>query len=145
MFKAALLVYLTCFGLYLLFSRQPDYFDGEIVPASIRFRTDSVSGKPAPVAVFSDGKQQLVANASYLFRSYESGDKVRVIFERSQPQHAAVYHWWGYWITWGELLFSAVLMVALYKISTSVTSNPSPESLVEQLEYTPRKRRKYED
>ena len=145
MFKAALLVYITCFGLYILFSRQPDYFDGEIVPAVIHFTTDSISGESQPVAVFSDGRQTHQAAAAYPLRRLEEGNRVLVIFERSQPDYAAVYSWWGYWLTWGEILFSAVLMFAMYKIATSVTDNPSPESLVEQMEYKPRKRRKYED
>lgn len=113
--------------------------------ATIHFLQDSISKKSAPFAVYSVAGRQYHAKADYLFRSFKEGEKVYIIYELSQPEKGGIYDWWGYWITWGEMLFSLFLMVALYKISHAVTKNPSSESLIEQMEYKPVKRRKYED
>ena len=104
-----------------------------------------MDNKLVPYATFSDGKTSYSVNAAYILRKLQSGQRVDIIYERSQPEKAAVYSWWGYWFTWGEIIFSVVLLIAFYKISTAVTKNPSPEALIEQMEYKPQKRRKYED
>lgn len=145
MFKPALIIYIACFGLYLLFTRQPDYFDGEMGKGKIHFLSDSTTRRQAAFAIYSTGRQEYSVKADYLFRNYREGEVVDVIYELSQPEKGTVYSWWGYWFTWGEVIFSLVLIVAFYKISHAVTNNPSPESVIEQMEYQPRKRRKYED
>ena len=145
MFKAALSLYYTCFTLYVLFSRQPDYFDGQMGIATIHFTKDSITKNKQAFAVFKTGKKEYSVSAGYLFRSFTEGEKVTVIFETSQPEKGAVYNWWGYWFTWGEILFSIVLLVLFYQIAVGITNNPSPQALKEQLEYIPRKKRKYED
>ena len=134
-----------CFGLYILFSRQPDYFDGETGRGVIHYLKDTIHKELQPLAIYSTGKKTYSVNASYVFRNYKEGEIVTVIYELSQPEKGAVYSWWGYWLTWGEMLFSFFLIFAFYKISAAVTKNPSPESLLEQLEYKPQKRKKYED
>jgi len=113
--------------------------------AVIHYLKDSVSKKLQPLAVYSTGKKTYSVKASYLFRNYKEGEVVDVIYELSQPEKGAVYSWWGYWFTWVEILFSLILIFAFYKISAAVTRNPSPESLLEQLNYKPQKRKKYED
>ncbi|MEP7317562.1 MAG: hypothetical protein ABI921_02440 [Panacibacter sp.] len=145
MYKTVLILYITCFGLYVLFSRQPDYFDGVKDIATIHFIADSATNKLQPFAVYELNKKNYSVNAGYLFRNFKEGEKIPVIYETSQPVKGAVYNWWGYWITWGETLFSIVLLVVFYQASVAITKNPSPESLIEQLEYKPRKKRKYED
>ena len=42
MIKSSIILFLTCFFLYLPFSREPDYFDSETAPATIVSRGDSV-------------------------------------------------------------------------------------------------------
>jgi len=145
LYKAALILYITCLALYILFSRQPDYFDGEMNVATIHFIKDSTSGNMQAFAVYSTGKKEYSVHADYLFRSFKEGGRVQVIYETSQPEKGAVYSWWGYWITWGEMLFSIVLLVLFYQAAIAITKNPSPEALIQQLEYKPRKKRKYED
>ncbi len=113
--------------------------------AVIHFLQDTLSKELEPFAIYSvEGKEYRI-KAGYFFRNFEEGQRVNIIYELSQPAKGAVYNFWGYWITWGETLFSLFLMTALYKISHAVTKNPSPESLVEQMEFKPAKRRKYED
>lgn len=145
MFKTAFILYLTCYSLYILFSRQPDYFDGVKDIATIHFNIDSATTKLQPFAIYRSDKKTYSVNVGYLFRTYKEGEQVTVIYETSQPEKGAVYSWWGYWITWGETLFSIVLAVLFYQIAIAITKNPSPESLMEQLEYKPQKKRKYKD
>lgn len=83
-------------------------------------------------------------NAAYLFKSFKEGETVPVIYEETQPTKAAVYTLWGYWFRWGELLFSFIVIALGLFAATSITSNPTPEALIEQLEDHPRKRRKYD-
>jgi hypothetical protein len=58
---------------------------------------------------------------------------------------AKVYNFWGYWITWGELLTSIGLFIALFQVAVAVTKNPTAESLKEQLEYKEEKKKRYDD
>lgn len=145
MFKAILSLYIVCFGCYLLFTRQPDYFDGERSPAVIQFIKDSTTGIPIPNAVYHDGRKEHKIDARYLFREWKDEDTLEVIYETANPEKAAVYGFWGYWITWGELLASVVLLLGLFLVAMVVTKNPAPEALVEQLECKEEKKRKYKD
>lgn len=143
MYKPVIILYLTCFILYVLFSRRPDYFDGQFEKATIHFVKDSVTGQPFPKAFFIINKQQISIDAHYIFRHYKEGDRVKVIYENSDPQKAAVYAFWGYWITWKELIFSLILLIILLQIALSIVSKPTPEGLISDLEST-NKRKKYE-
>jgi hypothetical protein len=145
MVKTAIILYLVVFSLYILFSRQPDYFDGELTKATIHFTKDSITGKMEPYAFYRTGKKDYSVKASYPFRKFTEGEKVDFIFEASQPKLGAVHSWWGYWITIGEVLFSIGLLVVMFFIATSITKNPTPEALMEQLDYKPVKKRKYEN
>ncbi|MEP6844963.1 MAG: hypothetical protein ABI861_03140 [Panacibacter sp.] len=145
MYKTAIILYLSCFSLYILFSRQPDYFDGELTKAIIHFIKDSATNKITPYAFYRTDRKDYSVNADYIFRKFTEGDKVDLIFEASQPKLGAVYTWWGYWITWGEVLFSIGLLIAMFYISVSVTKNPAPEAVLEQLNDKPVRKRKYEN
>lgn len=145
MYKGIFILYLVCFGCYLLFSRQPDYFDGEKAPATIQWMKDSVSGLAIPQAVYSDGHQTHAIDAHYFLRKWKHGDRTEVIYETANPGKAAVYSFWGYWITGGELLASVVLLLVLFQVAVAVTSNPSPQSLLEQSAYKEEKKRRYLD
>jgi len=103
--KIVIGLYITCFGLYVLFSRQPDYFDGEKTKATIHFTKDSATGKLYPAAVYKINQVRYSFNAAYLFKTYQEGEDISVIYEASQPEKAAVYSLWGYWFKWSEILF----------------------------------------
>jgi len=145
MYKIAIILYLTCFSVYILFSRQPDYFDGELTKATIHFLNDTQTHKHEPYAFYNINKKEYSINASYLFRSFKEGEKIDLIYETAQPNKGAVYSWWGYWFTPGELLFSIGLLIVMLYISVSITKNPTPEAVMEQLNYKPVKKRKYND
>lgn len=143
MYKFIIILYIVCFGLYLPFSRQPDYFDGEKAKGIIHFVKDSATHKSYSAAVYTINKINYSINAAYLLKTYKEAEKVNIIYEASQPQNAAVYGFWGYWFKWNEILFSLVLLIVMFQIAVAITKNPTPESLIEQLESKPSRKRKY--
>jgi hypothetical protein len=142
--KLLIILYLVCFPIYILFSRRPDYFDGELTIGTIHFENDSTK-QLEPFAVYSVDEKKYSVNAAYLFKHFYEGENVRVIYEAAQPEKGAVYSVWGYWLKWGELLFSILLLIVMYCAAIAITSNPTPESLIEQLENEPIRKRKYRD
>jgi hypothetical protein len=145
MIKLIIILYLICFPVYIFFSRQPDYFDGEKTNAVIHFHNDSIEHNKQPFAVYTVNKNNYSIKAAYLFRSYDEDDKVTVIYEASQPAKGAVYSVWGYWLRWGEILFSIIFLVVMFRIAVTITGNPTPEALMRQLEESPPRKRKYDN
>jgi len=143
--RSVFILYLICFGCYVLFTRQPDFFDGEKAPATIQNIYDSVVHQTIPAAVYQANGNWYHTDARYFLRSVVVGQKVTVIYETATPETAAVYTFWGYWIGWGELLFSVVGYVLLLQIAYSITTNPNAQFLKDQLSYAPEKKRKYND
>lgn len=140
MYRFILIFYIICFGVFILFSRQPDFFDGEFTTGHIHFATDSISGKPVPLAVYFLGKDSFRVRAAYLFRQYTEGEQVPMIYEAARPKEAAVYSWWGYWITWSECLGSVALLVVGILAAKAITHNPAPGH--DENEDLPRRRKR---
>lgn len=145
MYRSVTILYLVCFACYLFFTRQPDYLDGEKAPAAIHWIQDSASGRNIPKAVFNDGHKVYAVDARYFLQNMEEGDRVQVIYETDHPEKAVVYRFWGYWLTWGELIATVVIYIGLFQIAVSVTRNPTAEALMEQLDYVPEKKKRYEE
>lgn len=145
MYKGLAFLYFVCFSLYIIYSREPDFFDGETLPAAIHFKLDSVKQQTICKAVFEVNKKIFEVDAEYFFKNYKENQIVTIIYHPRKPQLAKVYSWWGYWITWGEVIVSIVLFVALFQIAVAVTKNPSASALIEQLEYKAEKKKRYED
>lgn len=144
MYKGIVILYLVCFSLYIVYSREPDFVDGEKTTAFIHWQQDSIVQEKIPKAVFTVDRKEYSVDARYVFRSLPEGKQVEVIYNPAKPKQAAVYSWWGYMVTWGELIGSIVLLVALFQVAVAVTKNPTPESLIEQLEYKEVKKTKYD-
>jgi len=145
LYKALIPFYIVCFALYICFTRQPDYLDGEFTNGTVQFAEDSVSKQPIAKASFGVDTIYYLINAAYPLRDLTEGEKVTIIYEAANPQQAAVYRWWGYWIKWDELLVSILIPVIFLFVANAITGNPTPESLIEQMEAErPPKRRKYD-
>ncbi|MCA6488343.1 MAG: DUF3592 domain-containing protein [Chitinophagaceae bacterium] len=142
MTRTLVILFLVCYGAYLITTRQPDFFDGERVPATITL-VKSKDGLPQPFAVYHTGYQEYKVNALYPLLDYREGDKVEVIYEASMPSKGTVYHWWGYWFRWQELIPGLVIFVVLFQVAKALTNNPTPEALLEQIEYKEEPKRKY--
>ncbi len=141
--KALLTLYLIIFGSYIIVTRQPDYFDGEKYPATIRIRKDAGSNNNIAKAFYSIGANKYEITADYIFYHYREGEKIEIIVELEHPEKAAVYRYWGYWITWEELLSSIIIAFILFQVAVSITNNPTKEALAEQLAYKEEKKTKY--
>jgi hypothetical protein len=142
--KAVIPFYIICLALYILFSRQPDFQDGEFTPGIIHYNKDS-TGKRVPEATFSVNKTQYTINAAYPLLRLQEGQLITIIYETNNPSHASVYSWWGYWLQWDELLASILIPLVLLYAAKAITAGPDPEALLEELEMRdPPKRKKYD-
>jgi len=142
-FKSIVFLYLVVFSSYVFFSRQPDFMDGEKATAIIHFQKNN-NAEAIPMALFTLNKVVYTVNADYLFRNFKEGTSVTVIYENANPEKAKVYSWWGYWFTAGELAFSIIILLISYFAAQSITSNPTPDALKEQMEYQPERKTKYD-
>jgi hypothetical protein len=145
MYRSITIIYIILYGCFVLFARQPDYFDGEVANATIHLAKDAASSAIKPTANFLIGANKYIVAASYPLRSVNEGDVVSVIYESANPKKAVVYSIWGYWILWDELLVSSVIYLILFQVAVGITSNPTPEALLEQLEYKPKPKTRYTD
>ena len=68
MFKTILPFYIICFALYIFFTRQPDYLDGEFTAGVIHYIKDSTQ-KSAAKVFFTIDKTTYTANATYPLRN----------------------------------------------------------------------------
>lgn len=139
MYKLLIVLYVVCYACYIFYTREPDYFDGEIATATITIDQSTKS----EFAVFTVMNKTYQVNASYPLRKLVQNEEVKVIYKVSEPEVAVVYGFWGYWFKWGELLMSSILLIALFYLSVSITNNPSPESLYHQQNYVETPQRKY--
>ena len=134
--KSLFLIFIIVFGLYVPFSRSPDFFDGLKTPAVIHYKVDSSTKTKQPFADFTlDGQKQYSVPGSYLFRSLSEDEKVEVIYENARPEEGRIYSWWGYWITWKEVLFCLIGYIVLFQAAKSIVSAPAPEAMDELKEY----------
>ena len=69
---------------------------------------------------------------------------MQVIYETANPENAQVYKFFGYWMTWGELLATVIIYFLLFQVAVNITKNPDANALIEQLEYKEGKKTKYE-
>lgn len=144
MFKSIFSLYLIILGCYILFTRIPDYFDGEKYPAIIELVKNDSTKSTDTKAVYQIGGKQYSINAAYPLLNYSTNEKVEVIVEHEHVESGAVYRFWGYWITWGELIVSIIMAIVLFQVAVSITKNPTPEALMEQLSYKEEKKTKYD-
>ena len=138
MIKSSIILFLTCFFLYLPFSREPDYFDSETAPALIVSKGGEVFaqfnefGKPYILKLY---KQQYAAKI---------GQQVEVIYELSHPEKAAINKAWGYWFIGREMAWAFGVFLVLLGVAYATTNEPHPDALAEQLSYKEEHKTKYQ-
>jgi len=142
MIKSAIILFLTCFLLYLPFSRVPDYFDSETAPGIIIKET--AGSRTKILAVYSEyGKEYMLELDSTEYAS-KIGKKVELIYELSNPQKAVENKLWGYWLIPIELAWSFGGFAALLAIAYATTHKPHPSAIAEQLKGEEAPKKKYE-
>lgn len=145
MYKIAIIIFIACYSLYAVFTRRPDYFDGNIIPAKVHFMKDSASANQTPNAIYVVNGKTYQADAAYLFKNYRENQEIKIIYEASDPAQGAIYGWWGYWIRWQELLPSIIIFTMLFLGSVSITHNQTEDSKMAQENYVAVKKKKYSD
>ncbi len=142
MIKSSILLFLSCFLLYLPFSRVPDFFDSETAPAIIV--KEALGSVTKIVAVYSEfGKEYKIILDSAEYAS-KIGEKLELIYELSNPQKAVVKKLWGYWLIPIELAWSFGGFAALLAIAYATTHKPHPSAITEQLKGEEAPKKKYE-
>jgi len=128
MYKSITVIYLLLYGCFVVFARQPDYFDGEITTATIHILKDFSTQKEGSFAAYSVGKVNCLASVAYPLLSFKEGDSIKVIYDSAKPKNAVIYNFWGYWLKWDELLVSLSIYIILFFVAVSITNNPHLES-----------------
>ncbi len=136
MYRTASVLFFICFGIYILFSRQPDYFSSDTatgiiqnsktLDTSILKQYHIVSGD-YPVVKYAVGNQVYYLNGknNRLVKVGLRESKVQVIFDADYPEKAAIYKWLGYWIVLDEVVIFGVAYLLLFGIAIAVTGkNP---------------------
>ncbi len=138
MLKSAIILFVVCFLLYLPFSREPDYFDSETAPATIKL----LEGKL--VAEYSEyGKYYFIKIDSVTYYN-RIGERVEVIYELREPAQAKINKLWGYWLIPVELAWSIGIFTVLLGVAYATTHRPHPSAIAEQLKGAEGPKKKYE-
>ena len=138
MIRSSIILFLTCFFLYLPFSREPDYFDSETAPATIALRGDSV------VALYNEFGKPYALKLDKQSYSVKVGQATEVIYELRHPEKAAINQAWGYWFIAKEIAWSFGVFAVLLGVAFATTNKPHPDSLAEQLNYKEEIKTKYQ-
>ena len=142
LYKFITILYISCFALYILFSREPDFFDGDFAKATITQTHEN--GQTKKYALFYEGSQKFNATISYP-SLFTKGEQVEIIYEKSNMANATVYSFWGYWITIEELFGSIILWVLLFMVAVTINKNPLTEGLQLEENQSEFQKRKYDD
>ena len=138
MIKSSIILFLTCFFLYLPFSREPDYFDSETAPATIVQRGDSV------VAIYNEFGKPYALKLDKFTYANKVGQQTEVIYELRHPEKAAINQAWGYWFIGKEIAWSFGVFAVLLGVAFATTNKPHPDALAEQLNYKEEIKTKYQ-
>jgi hypothetical protein len=138
MIKSAVILFLTCFFLYLPFSREPDYFDSETTPATI------VSKGQLVVAVYKEFGKPYELKLNKLMYGPKVGQRIEVRYELSHPEKAVINQAWGYWFIGKEMAWTFGIFVVLLGAAYATTNQPHPDALSEQLSYKQENKTKYQ-
>ena len=135
--KSAIILFFSLLLAYLPFSRTPDYFDSEISSAII------IKKGSAVLASFTEeGKTYYIPLPAKKFQS-KTGQRVEIIYELNQPEHAKLNQAWNYWLVPSELAFALGIFIVLLGVAYATTHRPDPSALAEQLEYKKENTGKY--
>lgn len=127
MYKFVVLIYIVCFFCYVLFSRVPDYFEGDYVNGVVSKAAFSVKDKhPVVIVNYKVGNEEFqYTSYMWFLTSYKRGQVIRIIYDPSNPPVACIYSFIGYWIRWPELLFTAIVFIILFIAAVFITGKKS--------------------
>ncbi len=138
MFKIAAILYLICFGCYILFSRQPDYFDNYFTKGTVVL--SSTGSKKVEYSIDNINYTRSIESWGDL--QFKKGQQVPVIYNPSNPKDASLYSFFSYWLKLPELLVSSAGFIILLFAAIIITGKEEPYYYTEDEK---RKKRKYDD
>ena len=143
MYKGLIFLYLAIFSFYVLFTRIPDYFEGDYIKGVVSQASFSSSNNaPLLVVDYNVGSEKLQYKTNEWFlKKYKAGDAVTIIYNPAEPTVASIYAIVGYWVKWPELLLTAVFFVILFIAAKTIAGNNGTEHNSDQ---NPGKKRKYD-
>lgn len=144
MYKAVATIYIVCFVCYALFSRVPDYFDGEFIKGVVTNASFSdQKGSPELTIDYRVGSETFHYKTEMWFlKKYKQGDAVEIIYNPSNPSSACIYAFIGYWIKWPELMFTAFFFIILFVSAVFITGKNNTPAIKNDDE---RRKRRYDD
>ena len=144
MYKAVVALYIICFSAYVLFSRVPDYFDGDFIHGIVKAASSNSKQVASALEIeYHVGSEVLIYKTDMWFlRTYKVGERVSMIYNPDNPEIASIYALIGYWVRWPELLFTAGFFIVLFFVAKDITGTNSNEPLTEA---ELAKKRKYKD
>jgi hypothetical protein len=127
-----------------LFSRVPDYFEGEFIEGVVTKAGFSPAlNKPELVVDYKAGSETFHYKTNMWFlTTHKTGEKVTVIYDPSNPSQACIFTFIGYWLKWSELFFSIFFFMALFIAAVFITGKNSTEPLTPEDRI---RKRKYKD
>ena len=139
LYRTASVVFFICFGIYILFSRQPDYFSSDTAKGTIQhtqtlspaiLKQYHIKSGDYTVVKYAVGKQifYLHLNNNQLVSLGLNKNDVTVIFDADYPEKAAIYKWFGYWIVLDELIIFFIAYAVLFGVAIAVTGKSAASS-----------------
>lgn len=133
MLRTVIILYFVCFSAYILFSRQPYYFDSEQTPGTVVEavalsdsiqRANQVVTGDYPIVQFAVGSETFYYNGTHnYFQHYwiKPTGKIEVIYDPGDPKKADILGFFGYWVNMDELVFTFVVFVVLLGVAIAIT------------------------
>ncbi|MDQ6812141.1 MAG: DUF3592 domain-containing protein [Bacteroidota bacterium] len=137
-------MYLVIFSSYVLFTRVPDYFEGEFIKGVVSKATFlSKTNSPEVIIDYHVGSERLQYKTDTSFlTSYKPGQVVTIIYNPAKPAVSSIYAFIGYWINWRELLLTSAFFIILFIAARFITGINTTSNLHKVIE---KKKRKYDD
>jgi hypothetical protein len=144
LYKTLVILYFTGLFCYILFSRVPDYFEGDFIEGVVTKAGFSSNNHEPELAIdYRVGSETFHYRTNMWFlTTYKPHQTVTIIYDPSNPSEACIYSIIGYWIKWPELFISAFFFIALFIAAVFITGKNNPEPFTEEER---RKKRKYKD
>jgi hypothetical protein len=121
--KAVVILFVVCYGLFVLFTRQPDFFDAEFTVGKVKIENS------IPYIFFTEyGKEYKIKNDHYYWMSLKQNEEVKIIYSVANPNEAAYYTLFSYWFLWHEILISLIVFIILFLGAVSINKNPEVEN-----------------
>ncbi len=141
MYQAAAILFIVCFSCYILFTRQPDYFEAEFTPGKVVLPdTTDIEIKAVEYPVGQE--MYTVPIEGWGASQVSNGEKVTVIYNPTIPSEGSLYTFFAYWIKLPELLAGATVFSLLFVSAIFITGKNQPDDLQET---TNERKRKYKD